>query len=263
MSSNETKDVTIVIANKRYSSWSMRPWLALRYAAKHGFNEILCNLNQEQLAECLTYPHPETQKVQIMHPFFELVTFSPTKKVPVLIDNRFGETIYVWESIAIMLYIADTFPDAHLLPVHVADRALCLSVISEMHSGFMGLRTNLAVHTVGKGRRHGQEALGKEEVQNDIRRIAEMWTDLRRHSLAKDAGPYLFGSFTLADAMYAPVTFRFTAYDDENLSSLAAYPLAQQYIRDLQSCEIVQEWVTTAKLEPEESFLQHYEKFMD
>lgn len=257
--------LTIVIANKRYSSWSMRPWLALRVAAgKDGFEEILCNLNQKQATAL-----QNTSGTQTIHPFSEVSKYSPTRKVPVLIDRRFASSeqdeFHVWESIAILIHIAETFPDANLFPRDIADKALCLSIVSEMHAGFMALRQNLGVHTVGRGRRHGEEALQKPEVRSDIRRIGEMWSNLRSRALAKDpqAGPFLFGHFTIADAMYAPVSFRFTVYDDETLSSLDEYPLAKQYVRDIQATEAVQEWVEAAKTEPVETFLDYYEKLMD
>ena len=242
-----TKPFTIVIGNKRYSSWSMRPWLGLRFVAgKDGFQEILCNLAGEGNVEDGIMPYSKIKEV------------SPIEKVPVLIDEELNVSIH--ESIAILMHLALRFPESGLLPENPADRAICLSVSSEMHSGFMGIRTNFPVHTLGIGRKHGVEALKLPEVQADIRRIGTMWTELRTQHAAK--GPFLFGHFTIADCMYAPVLFRFRAYDPD-YTSLQAYPLAIAYIESLYQLDMIQEWIDGARKEKAYTFLQRYEKFLD
>lgn len=244
--------VTLVIANKRYSSWSMRPWLALRYAAgRDGFKEVKCTLKQEDT---------EDHSADNVFPYSEILRLSPTHKVPLLIDDRY-DGVKVVESVAIMQHIAETYPEANLLPTNVAHRAHCYSIVAEMHSGFMALRMNLPHNCVAFGRRHGAEALQREDVKAEIKRLGHMWTELRTQFA--EEGPYLFGKWSLADCMYAPVTFRFTAYDDEQLSSLDEFPLAKAYIHAVQSSDMVQDWVAAAREEKEYMLLDRYEKFMD
>lgn len=238
---------TIVLMNKRYSSWSMRPWLALRQCVgKDGFAEILINLAGE----------PTTTKDIL--PRADIWKYSPTGKAPALIDHEVNVTVY--ESIAIILYLADRFPAANLLPTDLAARGMCLSACAEMHAGFTGLRNNMPHHCLATGIKHGAEVLKKKEVQDDINRLGQMWTDLRTTYGA--GGDFLFGSFGAADCMYAPVSVRFMTYDPE-LSSLAKYPVAQQYVRTLYAMEALQQWVEEAKKEGSDTFLDYYEVFSD
>eukprot|EP01126_Amoeba_proteus_P053695 TRINITY_DN655_c0_g2_i2.p1 TRINITY_DN655_c0_g2~~TRINITY_DN655_c0_g2_i2.p1 ORF type:complete len:256 (-),score=38.41 TRINITY_DN655_c0_g2_i2:22-789(-) len=251
-----TTGYTILVVNKRYSSWSMRGWLALRHAAGKGnFQEIRFNL---------AGPAVTTEGLNLL-PRSEITKYSPTGKVPVLIDHELGVSVH--ESIAVVLHIAEKFPHSGLLPSDPAARAVCLSVCSEMHSGFVGMRTNMPCHFLGKAQKHGTEVLKKSEVLADINRIGTMWTELRtkfgeNRGGSTGGGTFLFGAFSVADCMYAPITARFMTYDP-TLSSLEAFPKAQEYLRTLYNDEIVQEWIEDAKKEGPETYVEQYEAVLD
>jgi glutathione S-transferase len=242
-----TKQFTIVLMNKRYSSWSMRAWLALKHCVKReDFDELVFNL--------AGVPSPATG----MLPLSDIRKYSPTGKAPALLDHRLNVTVY--ESIAVVFHLAERFPEAHLLPADAAARALCLSACAEMHSGFMGLRENMPCHYVSTAHKYGREAITKKNVVADIERLGQLWTDLR--TKYGSSGPFLFGSFGAADCMFGPVSVRFMAYDP-SLSSLAQFPVAQEYVKALYSMEAMQEWIADAKKEGPETFLPHYEKYSD
>ncbi|MDE2222915.1 MAG: glutathione S-transferase family protein [Candidatus Omnitrophica bacterium] len=190
------KKLTLVIGNKNYSSWSLRPWLLLKQAGIP-FEEILIPLYEgDYKAKILEYSHHG--------------------KVPILIHG----SVKVWESIAIAEYIAELVPDKNLWPQNPEDRAWARSIACEMHSGFTQLRThmpmNLRASHPGKGR--------TPEADKDITRVVEIWDECRRRFKAK--GPFLFGHFTVADAMYAPVVTRFRTYGVELKGPSADYAKA-------------------------------------
>lgn len=175
-------EMTLVIANKTYSSWSLRAWLMLK-ATGAPFDERVIPLRQ-----------PETRTAILEH--------SPSGRVPALkVDG-----LTVWDSLAIGEFLAETFPDAGLWPADRHARAVARSVSAEMHAGFLDLRRampmDLKRHQPGHGRTPGAEA--------DIRRITDLWRDCRARFGA--GGPFLFGGFGIADAMYAPVVTRFESY---------------------------------------------------
>lgn len=172
--------LTLVIGNKNYSSWSMRPWLALR-AGGIAFEEKLIPL----------YTGPADKQ--------RILDINPAGKVPALIDG----TVTVWDSLAIIEYAAERFPEAGLWPAHPASRAYARSISAEMHSGFLALRRECGMNL---HRPIGPKTLS-DNARADIARIQELWTDCRQRS--ERDGPFLFGSFTAADAMYAPVVHRF------------------------------------------------------
>ncbi len=224
----------------------MRGWLALRYVmGKDGFEEILVNLSSLPCNGMLNRS--------------EILKFSPSGKAPALIDNGLDVTVY--ESVAICFHLADRFPSAGLLPANPAARGLCLSACVEMHSGFTALRTYWPHNCLITGLRHGAESLKRSDVREDIHRLGVLWTELitRFSSLG---GPYLFGHFSAADCMYAPVAVRFYTYDP-TLHSLANFPLAQQYVHTLYNTDMVQEWIKDAKKEGPSSFLRDYESPSD
>jgi glutathione S-transferase len=173
----------LVIGSKNYSSWSLRAWLALEHTGAR-YEEIL-----------ISFAEPDWRDQIRRH--------SPTGKVPFLIEGALG----IWDSLAIVEYLAEKFPAAKLWPVDPVARALARSAVAEMHSGFTALRSNMPMdlqeNTPGKG--HTQEAL------SDAARIQEIWRACRQRSAA--GGPYLFGAFGAADCFYAPVAFRFLSYD--------------------------------------------------
>jgi glutathione S-transferase len=174
----------LVIGNKNYSSWSLRPWMLLDHF-EVPFREILIELFSDNYRD-------------------ELARYSPNLKVPVLID----EELTVWESLAICEYINEQYLDNRALPAGREARALCRSFCSEMHAGFMALRSELPMNC-----RARKQLSFSAAVEQDIRRVDALWTQARRRFV--DRGDYLFGKFSLADCMYAPVVMRFYSYGAE------------------------------------------------
>lgn len=191
--------LTLVIGNKNYSSWSMRPWMALK-GAGIAFDEVLIPLYTG-----------EADKRRIL-------AVTPSGKVPALIDGD----ITVWDSLAIIEYAAERFPEARLWPQDRAARAHARAISAEMHSGFAALRSEcgMNIHRPVKAR-----ALS-DAAHADIARVQQIWTDCRARYGA--GGPYLFGAFTAADAMYAPVVHRFRTYAIEVDGPARAYMAAMQ-----------------------------------
>src|SRR6202030_2914832 len=173
----------LVIGNKNYSSWSMRPWLALR-ANNIDFEEVLIPLYTG-----------EADKKRILD-------VSLAGKVPVLIDGD----VTVWDSLAIIEYLAERFPEKRLWPQDRTQRAHARSVSAEMHSGFAALRNECGMNL---HRPVGAIALSRE-AHADIARIQQIWTECRERY--GKLGPFLFGNFSGADAMFAPVVHRFRIY---------------------------------------------------
>ena len=186
--------LTLYIANKNYSSWSFRPWMALT-AAGIPFEEIL-----------IPFDFPSG------NPKFHEI--SPTARVPVL---HHGE-LRIWESLAIIEYAAELFPDGELWPGDIAARAVARCISTEMLGGFRALRNACPMNF----RRPKGRITLSEGVMDDVTRIETIWRELRM----KSGGPFLFGGFSAADAMFAPVVNRFEAYDlvaaDDTLAYMAA-----------------------------------------
>ena len=203
----------LVIGNKNYSSWSMRPWVAMR-ASGIAFEETRVPLYQ---------PASKT----------EILKYSPAGKVPVLIDDN----VTVWDSLAILEYLADRFPGKQLWPAAPAQRAHARAVCAEMHSGFAALRANLCMNLRRTFTTHAQTP----EVLADIARIRAIWTDC----LSASGGPFLFGAFGNADAMYAPVVTRFVTY------SVAVDETLRRYMAAVRALPAVEEWYRAAALETE------------
>ena len=186
-------DLSIVVGNKNYSSWSLRAWLVLKQTGA-AFEEIVIPLDR-----------PETKEKLRVH--------SPSERVPVL---KHGGQI-IWESLAIAEYLAELFPAAKLWPSHTSARAIARAVSNEIHAGFLALRTHMPMDVRGRypGKGHGHGA------DKDIDRIAGLWRECRNRF--GGGGDYLFGPFTIADAMYTPVVSRFITYDVELDNISAAY----------------------------------------
>lgn len=202
---------TLVIGNKNYSSWSLRPWLALK-AAGQSFEEIMILLRQ-----------PETKANILIH--------SPAGKVPVL---KHGD-LMVWESLSICEYVAESFPDAGLLPQDVRARAVARSVMSEMHAGFAALRRDLPMDIHSKSTVPRQLS---EEGKLDVARIQQVWQDCRgRFGKGSD---FLFGRFGIADCMYAPVATRFRTY------GVTLDPVSAAYVDAIYAHPAMQEWIAAA-----------------
>jgi glutathione S-transferase len=203
--------VLLVIGNKNYSSWSLRPWLAMKV---------------------LGIPFEE-KRVPLYGPDSkrELLQYSPAGKVPCLVDGE----LRVWDSLAILETLAERHPG--LWPAEATLRARARSVSAEMHSGFPNLRQHMSMNVrkrhPGKGR--------TPEVLAEIARIVEIWSECR--------GPFLFGPFCAADAMYAPVVLRFRTYEVE----LPA--VSRAYAERVLALPALQEWMRDAERETE-SLLQ-------
>jgi len=183
----------LVIGNKNYSSWSMRPWIGLK-AAGIRFDESL-----------IPFDAPDFKA--------RVARISGTGKVPVLID---GDT-HVWESLAILEYAAESFPQAGLWPAERATRAHARAIANEMHAGFLALRREMPMNM----QRPVEARLLTPEAAVDVKRIDAMWSDCRTRF--GTGGPFLFGTFTAADAMYAPVVSRFLTYAVDVGAAARAY----------------------------------------
>jgi glutathione S-transferase len=178
-------ELTLYIANKNYSSWSFRPWIAMT-AAGVPFREVLVPFD---------YPAGNPR----------LKPLSPTGRVPVLHHGDFR----VWESLSIIEYVAELFPDKGIWPKGTADRAVARSISMEMLSGFRALRSACPMNIRRPKRRLELSDDVKAGVDSDVARISAIWTEL----LARSGGPFLFGDFCAADAMFAPVVNRFETYE--------------------------------------------------
>lgn len=176
---------TLVIGNKNYSSWSLRAWLLLRQFGVD-FAEIKLPLDT-----------PEFRA--------RIGDYSPAGRVPVLIDGE----VRVWDSLAICEYANDCFLAGGGWPADRATRGWARAISAEMHAGFTALRTHLPMNT----RRRGPAPAIGADTANDIARIRDIWCEARERHAAR--GPFLFGAFTIADAMYAPVVLRFVGYSVE------------------------------------------------
>jgi glutathione S-transferase len=183
----------LVIGNKNYSSWSLRPWIAMK-AAGIAFEETVISLEAADF------------KARVMK-------ISGTGKVPVLVDGD----VRVWESLAILEYLAEKFPAAHLWPADVAARAGARTIAAEMHAGFLPLRRQLPMNMWRPVKKRELD----DEAAANVRRIDAMWSECRRRF--GGAGPFLFGTFGAADAMYAPVVSRFHTYAVEVGADSRAY----------------------------------------
>jgi glutathione S-transferase len=172
----------LVIGNKLYSSWSMRPWLVLK-AAGIPFEE-----------EVIPLDRPDTRS--------RILERSPAGKVPVLIDDD----VRVWETLAIIEYLAEKHPEAGIWPAQRSARAHARAICNEMHAGFQALRQACPMNL---GKRMKPKERG-DAARADIARILALWSEARARF--GEGGPFLFGAFTAADAMYAPVVSRFDTY---------------------------------------------------
>lgn len=205
--------LTLLIGNKAYSSWSMRPWLVLKEFAIP-FEERVTPLYR-----------PESKQ--------ELLAFSPAGKVPSL---RRGELV-VWDSLSIIEYLAETFVDRAIWPKDPAARLLARSLSAEMHSGFLALRNECPTNF----RRRPSVVRPSEAAAADVARIDSAWRDARARY--GGGGPFLFGAFSAADAMFAPVVCRFSTY------GLDVSPEALAYMTAIQALPSWNEWMTAAQAE--------------
>lgn len=207
-------EMTIYLGNKNYSSWSLRPWLALKRTGA-AFDEVVIPLDE-----------PATRANILRH--------SPTGKVPAL---KHGD-VTIWDSLAICEYLAETFPAAQLWPADKTARAVARAASAEMHSGFAALRSHLPMNVRSSFPNRGITP----EVQADTNRITALWRECRKRF--GGGGEFLFGAFTIADAMFAPVVSRFRTYRVE------VDEATQAYLDAVWGLPAFQEWATAARNEP-------------
>lgn len=204
----------LILGNKNYSSWSLRPWIAMKMA-RIPFEEEVIPLYAPGSREAI-------------------LSYSPAGKVPVLIDGDMA----IWESLAILDHLAEKFPGAGLWPADARARAHARAVAAEMHAGFGALRRHCPMNM----RRSGKKRALTDEAAADVRRIEELWTDCRARFGAD--GPFLFGKFGAADAMYAPVVSRFASY------AIGVIAAAEAYMNAVMTLPAWQEWKNAGVVEP-------------
>jgi len=205
----------LIIGNKNYSSWSLRPWFLLREADIE-FDEHRIALDVEDTAR-------------------QIAEFNPAGKVPVLLLDD----VAVWDSLAIAETVAERWPEKELWPDDADARAHARSVSAEMHSGFAELRSRMPMNCRAMGRRVALP----DELTRDIDRVFDIWSDCHRRY--GDDGSWLFGDFSIADAMYAPVVLRFRTYGINLPES------ARHYANRVLQSEAMQEWLFACETETE------------
>jgi glutathione S-transferase len=209
--------LTLIIGNKNYSSWSLRPWILMKHLGME-FREVLLRLDTPTFKD-------------------EVAAYGPHGRVPILQDGDLS----VWDSLAICEYVTELTKKGW--PAERAPRAVARSVCAEMHSGFINLRTEWPLNARARNRRTpitpGLEA--------DIERIDEIWNDCRRRFGA--SGPWLFGTYSVADAMFAPVVLRFNTYCASSYGGQIS-ETARWYMATALEDAALQEWVRAAQSEP-------------
>lgn len=211
--------LTLVIGNKNYSSWSMRPWVALR-AAGIGFRERQLKFDSKDWAD-------------------HVGALAPSSLVPVLWEGEPGTGFATWDTLAIIERAHELFPAHGIWPAEAQARARARSICAEMHAGFHPLRAAMPMNIRGRHPGKGMNA----EVAKDIARIGALWTSARMQY--GRAGAYLFGAFSAADAYFAPVATRFATY------GVALAGAAQDYLGAVLNAPAVKEWCAAGIGEPE------------
>ena len=204
----------LIVANKAYSSWSLRPWILLAHF-KIPFEEAVIPMDL-----------PDTRA--------NMLKYAPTAKCPSLHDGK----VAVWESLAIMEYVAEAFPEKAIWPRARAARALARSLANEMHAGFMALRQACPTNFRRKPK---SIALG-DDVRADVARIEAAWAEARE--AFGRTGPFLFSRFSAADAMFAPVVNRFHAYD------IPVAKTTRAYMEAMMGLPAWKAWIADAEAEP-------------
>ncbi|ABD68830.1 glutathione S-transferase-like [Rhodoferax ferrireducens T118] len=220
----------LVIGNKNYSSWSMRPWVLLKQA-EIPFEEIKVRF------DAFT---PDSSFKKTVN------ALTPTGKVPVLIDGD----LVVWDTLAIAEYVAEQFADKHLWPRDKATRARARSLCAEMHAGFTGLRSHCPMNIEARLPEVGALIWRDQPtVRSDVARLVAMWDEL----LKAHGGPMLFGDFSVADAYFAPICTRLTSY------ALPLPPAIADYVARVQALPGVKAWIDGALAE--QDFLDFEEPY--
>jgi len=220
----------LYIGNKNYSSWSMRPWVLMTQAGIP-FDEVMVRFD--------AFAPGSKFKTEVER-------LNPAGRVPVLVDDGLA----VWDTLAIAEYLAERFPEKHLWPTDMRARARARSVCAEMHSGFGALRNAFGMNIEASLPEVGARVLAEQpEVRDNVARIVAMWSEL----LAEHGGPMLFGSFSIADAYFAPVVMRLRTYGVPVPAPIAAY------IERVVALPGVDAWITDALAEHD--FLQFEEAY--
>ncbi|WP_448566792.1 glutathione S-transferase family protein [Thalassotalea ganghwensis] len=203
----------LVIGNKNYSSWSLRPWILLSHF-NVSFEEIRIPLFTDDTLN-------------------NMANYCPNNKVPVLID----EDIHIWDSLAICEYINEQYLANKGWPIDIKQRAMARALCAEMHSGFMALREEMPMNC----RRQASKIAYSSAAQRDIERIIAVWSDC----LSRSKGDYLFDTFSIADAYFLPIVIRFTIYQVDVPTNIS------NYIACLMKLPAYQDWLSAAKIESE------------
>ncbi|MGI9308314.1 MAG: glutathione S-transferase family protein [Gammaproteobacteria bacterium] len=208
-----SNELTLVIGNQNYSSWSMRPWLLMQ----------VCDIPFS------------VQRIPLDTPEFsrEVSALSGAGRVPILLHDE----LRVWDSLAICEYLAELYPEKQLWPQDQYDRACARSIAAEMHSGFHDLREEMPMNCRAVGR---SVDIG-DALRADIQRVQDIWTRALDHS----DGDFLFGEFCIADAMFAPVVSRFGTY------GVGVTTIVSDYMRTIKALPAYQEWQRAAEAETE------------
>ena len=220
----------LYIGNKNYSSWSMRPWVLLRQFGIP-FDEVMVRFDSFDAGSVFKTT---------------LASLSPTGKVPLLVD----EGLVVWDTLAIAEYLAERHPERALWPRDARQRARARSLCAEMHAGFTGLRSRCPMNIEASLPEVGAQVLAEHPaVQADLDRLQAMWTD----ALADSGGPFLFGTFSIADAYFAPVVSRLRTY------ALPVPPVVADWMAQVWAAPGVAAWVADALAE--QDFLDFEEPY--
>lgn len=211
----------LLIGNKNYSSWSLRPWILMKVAGIP-FEEINIALYSPEGKEALK-------------------NYTDAGKVPVLIDND----MTIWDSLSIAEYLAEHHPEKQLWPLASDSRAIARSVSAEMHSSFFAVRSTLPMNC----RRNMQYHVESDDLQVDIDRICHLWRRCREEY--GERGEFLFGQFSIADAFYAPVVIRLNGY------TIPVGDIERSYMDSILALDAMQEWIAAAK--EEETVVEAYE----
>jgi len=212
--------LTLYIGNKNYSSWSMRPWVLLQQSGIP-FKEVMVRFDSFDAGSQFKAT---------------LQGLTPTGKVPLLVDGDLA----IWDTLAIAEYLAEQFPEKHLWPADRAARARARSICAEMHSGFTALRSNCPMNIEAQLPEIGALTWrDKPGVRADVQRLVDMWGSL----LQEHGGPMLFGTFSVADAYFAPICMRLKTY------ALPVPPAVAAYVDRVCALPGVQDWITQALAE--------------
>jgi len=209
-------DLNLIIGNKNYSSWSLRPWMLLRHLGLP-FRETLVTLDTPEFKD-------------------QIAQYGPSGRVPVLLH----EGLSIWDSLAICEYLVEL--TGRGLPTERGARAVARSVSAEMHSGFSALRAQWPMNARARNRRTPITAA----LKADLERVQELWLDCRRRF--GQHGPWLFGEYSVADAMYAPVVLRFNSYGPRSYAEQISQD-ASRYVSAALEDPHLQEWIAAGEKE--------------